>query len=88
MLATLLVVLVCKSLAAWAIVLAMGYPASTALTAAASLAQVGEFSFILAGLGIQHGLMPFSIPGIDRSALPTFLYMWQPEPLLEKTGGA
>jgi protease IV len=32
-------------------------------------------------------IMPLSIPGLDRSQLPTFLYMWQPEPLLEKTGG-
>jgi protease IV len=30
---------------------------------------------------------PVSIPGIDRSRLPTFLYMWQPEPTLEKLGG-
>jgi protease-4 len=33
------------------------------------------------------GIFPLSIPGLDRAQLPTFLYMWQPEPLLEKTGG-
>ena len=34
------------------------YPLSTALTVAASLAQIGEFSFILAGLGLSLGLLP------------------------------
>jgi CPA2 family monovalent cation:H+ antiporter-2 len=56
--ATLLLVLVGKTLAAWGIVIAMGFPASTAFLAAASLAQVGEFSFILADLGIRHRLLP------------------------------
>lgn len=36
---------------------------------------------------IQNSLFPLSVPGMDRSQFPTFLYMWQPEPLLEKTGG-
>jgi monovalent cation:H+ antiporter-2, CPA2 family len=39
-------------------VLALGYPARTGLVVAASLAQIGEFSFILAGLGISLGLLP------------------------------
>lgn len=56
--AVVLVIVIGKSLAASAIVLAMGYPASTALTVSASLAQVGEFSFILAGLGVALGLLP------------------------------
>jgi len=55
--AVILLVIVGKSLAALGIVMALGYPLSTALTVSASLAQVGEFSFILAGLGITHGLM-------------------------------
>ena len=38
--------------------LAFGYPVATALTVSASLAQIGEFSFILAGLGIALGLLP------------------------------
>jgi monovalent cation:H+ antiporter-2, CPA2 family len=58
--AVLLLVLVGKSLAAIGIVLVMGYPASTAILAAASLAQVGEFSFILGALGISYGLMPIA----------------------------
>lgn len=32
-------------------------------------------------------LVPLSIPGIDRSKLPTFLYAWQPDPGLERLGG-
>ncbi len=55
--AVVLLILVGKSLAAFGIVMTLGYPLSTALTVSASLAQVGEFSFILAGLGITHGLM-------------------------------
>lgn len=47
-----------KSLAALALVIALRYPLNTALTVAASLAQIGEFSFILAGLGLSLGLMP------------------------------
>ncbi|HWA47008.1 MAG TPA: cation:proton antiporter [Dongiaceae bacterium] len=57
-LAVLLLILVGKSLAAMGLVLLLGYPMSTALTVSASLAQIGEFSFILAGLGIALGLMP------------------------------
>ena len=52
------VIVVGKSLAAIAIVLAFGHPVGTALTIAASLAQIGEFSFILAGLGIGLKLLP------------------------------
>ncbi len=57
-LAVLFIILIGKSIAAFGIVLFMGYPLSTALTVSASLAQIGEFSFILAGLGIALGLMP------------------------------
>ena len=49
-LATFAIITVGKSVAAYAIVRAFGHPASTALTISASLAQIGEFSFILAGL--------------------------------------
>ena len=38
--------------------LAFRYPLNTALTVGASLAQIGEFSFILAGLGLSLGLLP------------------------------
>lgn len=46
-----------KSIVALGIVLALGFPFSTALVVSAALAQIGEFSFILAGLGITHGLL-------------------------------
>jgi len=39
-------------------VLALRYPLNTAITVSASLAQIGEFSFILAALGISLGLLP------------------------------
>jgi monovalent cation:H+ antiporter-2, CPA2 family len=54
----LLIIMVGKSLAAFAIVLAFRYPIRTALTISASLAQIGEFSFILASLGISLNLLP------------------------------
>jgi CPA2 family monovalent cation:H+ antiporter-2 len=57
-LAVLMLIVVGKSVAAFAIVLARGYPVTTALTVSASLAQIGEFSFILAGLGMTLGLLP------------------------------
>ena len=57
-LATVAVIIVGKTLAAVVLVLMLGYPARTALVVAASLAQVGEFSFILAGLGMALGLLP------------------------------
>lgn len=57
-LATCLIIIVGKSLVALAIVLAFRHPLSTALTIAVSLAQIGEFSFILAGLGVDLGLLP------------------------------
>jgi CPA2 family monovalent cation:H+ antiporter-2 len=57
-LGVLAIVLIGKSVAAFLIVLVFGYPARTALTVSASLAQIGEFSFILAALGVTLGLMP------------------------------
>ena len=47
-----------KSVAAFLLVLALRYPLNTALTVSASLAQIGEFSFILAALGMSLGLLP------------------------------
>jgi CPA2 family monovalent cation:H+ antiporter-2 len=57
-LAVLAIIMVGKSLAAFIIVLAFRHPVRTALTVSASLAQIGEFSFILAGLGGALGLLP------------------------------
>jgi CPA2 family monovalent cation:H+ antiporter-2 len=58
LIATLFVIIVGKSLAAFVIVLAFRHPISTALTISASLAQIGEFSFILAELGVASNLLP------------------------------
>jgi CPA2 family monovalent cation:H+ antiporter-2 len=57
-LAVVAIIVIGKSLAAFALVLAFRYPLNTALTVSASLAQIGEFSFILAGLGVSLGLLP------------------------------
>ncbi len=57
-LATFLVILLAKSTAAWLIARAFGKSNRTALMIAASLAQIGEFSFILAGLGLQLKILP------------------------------
>ncbi len=62
-LATVFIIIIGKSLAAFAISRAFGRSTGTSLIISASLAQIGEFSFILAGLGIALGLMPE--PGRD-----------------------
>jgi CPA2 family monovalent cation:H+ antiporter-2 len=54
----LAIVILGKSIAAFLLVLAFRYPLNSALTISASLAQIGEFSFILASLGVSHGLLP------------------------------
>jgi len=54
----LAIIVLGKSLAAFLLVLAFRYPLNTALTVSASLAQIGEFSFILAGLGVSLRLLP------------------------------
>jgi K+:H+ antiporter len=56
--ATVAVIIVGKALSAIGLVLVLRYPVRTALVVAAGLAQVGEFSFILAGLGASLGLLP------------------------------
>jgi CPA2 family monovalent cation:H+ antiporter-2 len=58
LLAVVAVILVGKALVAYAIVRVFGFPAQIALTISASLAQIGEFSFILASLGTSLGLLP------------------------------
>jgi CPA2 family monovalent cation:H+ antiporter-2 len=52
------VVLLGSAGSAFVLVRLFGYPLATALLIAAGLAQIGEFSFILANLGISQGLMP------------------------------
>jgi monovalent cation:H+ antiporter-2, CPA2 family len=56
-LATIAIIVVGKSAVAWGIVRAFKYSGATAMTVAASLAQIGEFSFILIGLGIELKLV-------------------------------
>ena len=52
------IILIGKSLAATGIVLLFKYPLKTALLVSSGLAQIGEFSFILASIGVMYGLMP------------------------------
>ncbi len=56
--ATLIVILVCNPIAAYLIVRLFRHPVATALTIGASLAQIGEFSFILAALGVNLKILP------------------------------
>jgi CPA2 family monovalent cation:H+ antiporter-2 len=58
LLLVLAIIIFGKSLAAFFLVLLFRYPLNTALTVSASLAQIGEFSFILASLGVSLGLLP------------------------------
>ncbi|QHB56778.1 potassium transporter Kef (plasmid) [Ralstonia solanacearum] len=67
-LGTVLIVVLGKSLAAFAVVRAFGHPARTALTISASLAQIGEFSFILIGLGIGLDILPVRARGLLLAA--------------------
>lgn len=57
-LAVIGIVVIGKSIAAFVLVLAFRYPLQSALTISASLAQIGEFSFILAELGVRLGMLP------------------------------
>ncbi|MBK7422592.1 MAG: Kef family K(+) transporter [Propionivibrio sp.] len=56
-LGVLVIIIFGNSLAALSLVIALRYPLNTALTVAASLGQIGEFSIILAGLGLSLGLL-------------------------------
>lgn len=52
------IIILGKSIAAFILVLAFRYPLQSALIVSASLAQIGEFSFILAELGVRVGMLP------------------------------
>ena len=56
--ATVAIVLLAKPAAIWASMMLLGYPRQVATGVAVSLAQIGEFSFILAALGRQLGVLP------------------------------
>ncbi len=91
-LATLFIILIGKSVAAYLIVIAFRYPVPTALTISASLAQIGEFSFILAELGVKLELLPeqgrdFILAGAILSILLNPVAFWavgRLRPYLEK----
>jgi protease-4 len=80
---------------------ALGYP-DDAITEAERLAGIAGAEVVLfqrAGypvrslyaaipnVPLQSELIPFSYPGLERSKLPTFLYLWQPDPTLSRIGG-
>ncbi len=90
---TLAIILVGKSIAAFVIVRAFRYPASTALTISASLAQIGEFSFILAALGADLGLInqtarDLILAGAILSILLNPVMFWLARSLFQHTGEA
>ena len=58
LLAVVFIIVIGKSVAAFVIVRVFRHPVPTALLIAASLAQIGEFSFILAELGVKFGVLP------------------------------
>ncbi len=58
LLATVLIILIAKSIAAYLVVRLYDHSPATSLIIAASLAQIGEFSFILAGLGLSLKILP------------------------------
>jgi monovalent cation:H+ antiporter-2, CPA2 family len=58
LIATFLIIVGVKSIAAYGIVMAFGYDRPVALTISASLAQIGEFSFILIVMGLSLGIVP------------------------------
>ncbi len=58
LLGVMLIIVVGKSIAALLIVILFRFPIGTALTVSASLAQIGEFSFILAAMGVALNLLP------------------------------
>src|SRR4029434_5663164 len=58
LLATVLIILAGKSIAAYGVVRLFGHAAPVALVISASLAQIGEFSFILANRSLEYALIP------------------------------
>jgi CPA2 family monovalent cation:H+ antiporter-2 len=58
LLATLFIVVVAKTIAAYGLVRLSGYGPGSAITISSALAQIGEFSFILAGLGVSLAILP------------------------------
>lgn len=90
-LATVLIIILGKSILSFLIVLAFRQPVGTALVISASLAQIGEFSFILATMGVALGVLPpegrdLILAGAILSILLNPLTFWAAErlrPLIE-----
>jgi len=78
----LLVTLAIKALVAASIVRLLGFPLRIAVIVGISLAQVGEFSFVVAGIGFGHGLMTpdlyqqFIAVAVISLILTPFLFRW------------
>ncbi|HEY9133878.1 MAG TPA: YbaL family putative K(+) efflux transporter [Dyella sp.] len=81
-LAALGIIVIGKSAAAFGVVLAFRKPLRTALTLAVSLAQIGEFSFILIGLGVSQNMVTREAQDVLLAAaiisilLNPFLFKW------------
>ena len=96
LLAVFLIIVVGKSAAGYLLVRAFGRSAGTALTISAGLAQIGEFSFILASLGVSLGLLPregydLVLAGAIMSILlnPAFFYAVERlRPMLDRAAAA
>jgi len=81
LLATVLIILVVKTAAAWAVLRAFKQPQSQAFEIAASLAQIGEFSFILIAMGVDLDIVPAAardlvVAGALVSILVNPLMLW------------
>ncbi|PKP93507.1 MAG: Kef family K(+) transporter [Alphaproteobacteria bacterium HGW-Alphaproteobacteria-16] len=91
LIATFLIIVFGKSVAAYFIVRALKYTHRIAITAAASLAQIGEFSFILVGLGVSLQILPpegrdLILAGALLSILANpFIFTWLVPKRQEKT---
>jgi hypothetical protein len=52
------------------------------------VAPAGRSAYaITPNVPLQNSMLPINVPGLDRSRLPTFLYLWQSDPTLERLGG-
>jgi CPA2 family monovalent cation:H+ antiporter-2 len=88
-LATVLIIVIGKSILAFGIVRLFRMPVGTAIIVAVSLAQVGEFSFILAELGVSLGILPdagrdFILAGAIVSIILNPVAFWAAERLMAR----
>jgi CPA2 family monovalent cation:H+ antiporter-2 len=88
-LATVLIIILGKSILAFGIVMAFRMPIGTAVIVAVSLAQVGEFSFILAEMGVNLGILPEAgrnliLAGAIISIILNPLAFWAADKLLAR----